>query len=451
MSIPNPLRHSSLNTPGQQIDIDCSHAGVDRDDLFIGLSWDFYPGTTPVDLDASAVCFDNLGVVQDAVYYNQLTAFNGALTHSGDSTDGAGDGFDESIAFDVDKLPNSVHIIAIVVNAHDEGSNFTDVESANCTLQDFPTSTNDEFTKEGKPRTIANISIGCKGKNTGVVLCLLIRNGDPRKWTVKAAGELCPSGRNFNECMPSIRKCVDANLESWVKEERTLSLEKTFDMQKGDNAVLPNTLSKVCIGLGWDCDSSVDLDASVIVMVGGKKIDCCSFMDKNKAAWGLQHQGDNTTGDGDGDDETINIDLVQAAKKGGIGTSLIVTVNIFSYGKSFSSSVKNAYVRIFSPEGDQTLAKYVLSEGAVTTRGLLFAELFQRDRDGWVLKALGIGCGGGSAGEISADELLNISLQDHQKIIPIVKATRPNATELKPELEQDVAKVVGGGGCCVVQ
>ena len=79
MSIPNPLR--SLNTPGQQVDIDCSHAGVDRNDLVIGLSWDFYPGTTPVDLDASAVCFDNLGVVQDAVYYNQLTAFNGALTH----------------------------------------------------------------------------------------------------------------------------------------------------------------------------------------------------------------------------------------------------------------------------------------------------------------------------------------------------------------------------------
>ena len=116
------LRSVSLNTPGQTVDIQCDgNHSAERDDLLIGLSWDFYPGTKPVDLDASAVCFDSLGVVQDAVYFNQLTAFNGALKHSGDSTDGSGDGFDETIAFDVDKLPNNVHMVALVVNAHDEG------------------------------------------------------------------------------------------------------------------------------------------------------------------------------------------------------------------------------------------------------------------------------------------------------------------------------------------
>ena len=127
------MRSVSLNTPGQQVQIQCdgNHA-ADRDDLLVGLSWDFYPGTTPVDLDASAVCFDNLGVVQDAAYFNKLSIFDGALTHSGDSLDGAGSGFDETIAFDVDKLPLNVHMVAIVVNAHDEGSNFTHVESANC-------------------------------------------------------------------------------------------------------------------------------------------------------------------------------------------------------------------------------------------------------------------------------------------------------------------------------
>jgi len=75
------MRSVSLNTPGQQVQIQCdgNHA-ADRDDLLVGLSWDFYPGTTPVDLDASAVCFDNLGVVQDAAYFNKLSIFDGALT-----------------------------------------------------------------------------------------------------------------------------------------------------------------------------------------------------------------------------------------------------------------------------------------------------------------------------------------------------------------------------------
>jgi hypothetical protein len=88
-------------------------------------------------------------VVQDAVYFNQLSAFGGALKHSGDSLDGAGGGFDETIAFDVDKLPLNVNMVAIVVNAHDDGTDFTHVESASCVLQDFPLSLG------GKPRQLA--------------------------------------------------------------------------------------------------------------------------------------------------------------------------------------------------------------------------------------------------------------------------------------------------------
>ena len=71
--------------------------------------------------------------------------------------------------------------------------------------------------------------------------------------------------------MPVIRKVVDSNLEDWVKSERTLSLEKTFNMKKGDSANIPDALSQLNVGLGWDCASSVDLDASVLVLGGGRK------------------------------------------------------------------------------------------------------------------------------------------------------------------------------------
>jgi tellurium resistance protein TerD len=354
--------------------------------------WDFYPGTTPVDLDASAVCFDQLGVVQDAVYFNQLSAFGGALKHSGDSIDGAGDGFDETIAFDVDKLPLNVNMVAIVVNAHDDGTDFTHVESASCVLQDFPLSLG------GKPRQLADISIGCKGKNTGVVLFILIRKGaDPRAWTVKAVGDVCAEGRNWNDCMGTIRRAVDSNLEEWVKHERTLSVEKVFNMNKGDSANIPDILSQLNVGLGWDCESSVDLDASVIVLGDNREvITTCSFERESVPDFGLYHQGDNTTGAGSGDDETIRMDLAQAASHGGPSTSLIVVVNVYSDGASFARSVKNAYVRLYMLEGNKELARYKLSDGAVRTRGLVFAEIY-RGSHGWQLTAIGKGCGGARA------------------------------------------------------
>ena len=308
-------------------------------------------------------------------FYNNLSACNGALTHSGDSVDGSGAGFDECISFDLDILPQNVHIVALVVTCHDEGATFADVETAQCVVQDFPIS------MQGQPRQLTDVSIGCKGTNTGVVLATLVRqDGNSRKWKVKANGVICPTGRNFNDCMPIIRKCVDEHLESWVTQERTLSMDKTFNMSKGDSARIPKSLNNLCVGLGWDCDSSVDLDASIIVVSAARKeITTCFYGKKSLPAWGLLHFGDNTTGDGEGDDEVIGINLKKARQTGGPGTSLVITVNVFSEGKTFSQSVRNAYVRLYSksrPRKD--LARYQLSNGTVSTRGLIFGTVLSR-------------------------------------------------------------------------
>jgi tellurium resistance protein TerD len=328
-------------------------------------------------------------------FYNNLSACGGALTHSGDSVDGTGAGFDETITFDLDTLPPNVQIVAIIVTCHDDGASFADVETAQCVLQDFPIS------MQGKPRPLADVSIGCKGSNTGVVLATLVRqDNDPRKWKVTANGEMCPTGRNFEDCMPTIRKCVDAHLESWVSQERSLSMDKTFNMSKGDSAGIPTDLSRLCVGLGWDCDASVDLDASVIVVSAARQVAAtCYYSKKNLPLWGLHHQGDNTTGAGAGDDEVILLHLDKARKTGGPGTSLVVTVNVYSDGKTFSKSVRNAYIRLYSKKNpSKDLARYQLSNGSVTTRGLIFAELYCRGHNQpWLMTATGLGCGGMSS------------------------------------------------------
>ena len=96
--------------------------------------WDFFGGKK-VDLDAQALCFDSIGNLVDAAYYNQLEACNGAIKHSGDNRSGEGEGFDESIDLDVDLLATShVEFVAIVVTAYSGGS-FFDVETATAVLQ----------------------------------------------------------------------------------------------------------------------------------------------------------------------------------------------------------------------------------------------------------------------------------------------------------------------------
>jgi len=94
---------------------------------------------------------------------------------------------------------------------------------------------------------------------------------------------------------------------------------------------------------------------------------------------GVTHSGDNTTGDGAGDDETIRIDLdkVEHSTK-----ELYVTVNIYNSGATFKD-VHNAYVRLCSVGSSKfaaghEMARYPL-DGEISSRGLIFCRLVRHD------------------------------------------------------------------------
>ena len=132
-------------------------------------------------------------------------------------------------------------------------------------------------------------------------------------------------------------------------------------MTKGSSAIIPQSLSSsgnsICVGLGWECADSVDIDANVIVLNAERVVQTtCYYSSMSHPEWGLQHQGDNATGDGSGDDEVIHMDLSKAVEKGGDGISFVVTVNLFSSG-SFAESVRNAFVRIFIQGSEQERAR----------------------------------------------------------------------------------------------
>jgi len=100
--------------------------------------------------------------------------------------------------------------------------------------------------------------------------------------------------------------------DKWVDEglkcERNLSLEKNFEMKKNDSAFLPEGVDSVIIGMGWTCNRNFDLDASIVAMDANKnKTFHVNF--GTKKGPGVTHRGDNTTGEGSGDDERIRIDF----------------------------------------------------------------------------------------------------------------------------------------------
>lgn len=183
-----------------------------------------------------------------------------------------------------------------------------------------------------------------------------------------------------------------------LEKKQTISLEK-----QGGGA-----LRKISMGLGWDAASSggffgkllgggggdIDLDASCIVLDENKKeLDVVWFRQLKSKDGNIKHSGDNRTGDGDGDDETIYVDLEALGSR---VKYLVFTVNSFT-GQNFNS-VKNAYCRIVD-DGNNELARFNLSEQGSHT-GLIMAYL-TRNGAGWQVTAVGDKASGRSVQDLS--------------------------------------------------
>ena len=177
----------------------------------------------------------------------------------------------------------------------------------------------------------------------------------------------------------------------------------TLTLSKGQNLSLSKSdpgLQKVLVGLGWDARSTdgqpFDLDAScLLVGENGKVRSDADFIFYNQPAssdGSVRYNGDNRTGDGDGDDETINIDLAGVPAD---VERIVITVSIHDAeerGQSFGQ-VRNAFSRIVNDESQSEVARYDLSEDYSTETALVFAEVY-RDKSAageWKFKAVGQG------------------------------------------------------------
>ncbi|MFG1806290.1 TerD family protein [Streptomyces sp. NPDC049040] len=187
-------------------------------------------------------------------------------------------------------------------------------------------------------------------------------------------------------------------------------------LSKGGNVSLtkeaPN-LTAVVVGLGWDArtttGSDFDLDASALLTnEAGKVLSDQHFVFFNNLRspdGSVEHTGDNLTGEGEGDDEVINVNL--AGVPADI-VKIVFPVSIYeaeSRQQSFGQ-VRNAYIRVLNAADQRELARYDLTEDASTETAMVFGELYRHGGE-WKFRAIGQGYASGLRG-IAQDFGVNV-------------------------------------------
>ncbi|MFC6592780.1 TerD family protein [Deinococcus lacus] len=178
-----------------------------------------------------------------------------------------------------------------------------------------------------------------------------------------------------------------------------------ISLQKGQQISLAKeagpSLSTVRMGLGWDAAQppkkggflgallgggsapSIDLDANALLFdAAGNLLDVVWFRQLQSKDGTIRHSGDNRTGAGDGDDETITVDLTRLPA--GVQT-VIFSVNNYT-GQDFGQ-VENAYCRLVNVQGDQEIARYNLS--AQGTHSAMILASLKRSGQDWTMTAIG--------------------------------------------------------------
>ena len=177
-----------------------------------------------------------------------------------------------------------------------------------------------------------------------------------------------------------------------------------ISLNKGGNLSLSKTdpsLNQVLIGLGWDARATdgadFDLDASAFLLAANDKVrgetDFIFYNQTRSPEGSVEHTGDNRTGEGDGDDEAVKINLAKIPTD---VQKIAITVTIHdaeSRGQNFGQ-VQNAFIRVVNHQTNVEIVRFDLNEDYSTETAMIFGELYRHNGE-WKFRAVGQGYNGG--------------------------------------------------------
>lgn len=191
----------------------------------------------------------------------------------------------------------------------------------------------------------------------------------------------------------------------------------SISLAKGGNVSLSKTaptMKNVLVGLGWDARATdgqdFDLDASAFMLNASGKVrgdaDFIFYNNLKSADGSVLHTGDNLTGEGDGDDESLQIKLdsipAEVAK-----IAFVVTIHDATTRRQSFGMVSGAFIRIVNDDAKEEVARFDLTEDASTETAMAFGELY-RNGEEWKFRAVGQGYSGG-LGSVCAEYGINAS------------------------------------------
>ena len=175
-------------------------------------------------------------------------------------------------------------------------------------------------------------------------------------------------------------------------------------LSKGGNISLDKAapgIKNVLIGLGWDERSTdgteFDLDASVFMIKADGKVrgdnDFIFYNQLKSPCGSVEHTGDNRTGAGEGDDESVKVDLSLVPSD---IDKIVVTVTIHNAEANNLNfgQVSNAFIRVVNEANNQEVCRYDLSEDYSIETAMVFGELYRHGSE-WKFRAVGQGYQGG--------------------------------------------------------
>ncbi len=181
----------------------------------------------------------------------------------------------------------------------------------------------------------------------------------------------------------------------------------SLTLSKGSNLSLTKAdpgLQMAMVGLGWDprttSGDAFDLDASAILVTANGKVrnndDFIFYNQLSSKDGSVVHQGDNRTGEGDGDDEQVLINLATVSPEIE-RVVIVVSIDQAEARRQNFGQVRDAYCRVVNQDNDSEVVRYDLSEDAASETTMVFAEIYRHGAE-WKFRAVGQGYASGLHG-----------------------------------------------------
>lgn len=202
--------------------------------------------------------------------------------------------------------------------------------------------------------------------------------------------EICHScsGKNFGDILPAIQ----GELRNMFPRMQLIRQGAVAVLTKGETMVLDERIqsAKVILGLGWDPlgSEAVDLDASCVIFDNSHRNESVFYGQLRSKSGNVLHFGDNLTGEGEGDDERMSVDLSRV----GPNVKALYFV-VTSYSRHPFSRVRNAYVRMMD-QNFKELIRFQLSGGGGNRETAMIMMKLYRKEGRWSMKAIGHGTQG---------------------------------------------------------